>query len=338
NAGAGAGMATVASGGVAMENNDIRREDWRSIAKKQHAWMTPTGFVGFEDQYWQTVLHLGAADQTIRLKTLADGRLQAETSAAAVSVPAGQTVTVSTNIFAGPKTQSALGTASAAIPGIEQTIDYGWFWFLTRPFLWSINAIHGFVGNYGVAIILFTIFLRILMWPLTRKSFTSMAAMQKMQPQMQRIQKEYAHDKMRMQQEMMKMYKENKTSPMGGCLPMILQIPIFFALYKVLLISVPMRHANFLWITDLSVMDPYFILPIIMGATMWYQMHLQNAASKAQAADPNNPMAQMQKFMKWMPIIFTVMFAFMPAGLVLYWTVSNVFGIGQMWWIKRSSK
>ena len=175
------------------------------------------------------------------------------------------------------------------------------------------------------------------MWPLTRKSYESMAAMQNMQPEMQRIQKTYANDKARMQMEMMNLYKNNKTSPMGGCLPMILQIPIFFALYKALLISVPMRQADFLWISDLAVMDPYFILPIIMGATMWWQQHLQTAATPKNP-DPNNPMAQTQKFMKWMPLIFTAMFVWMPAGLVLYWTVSNIFGIGQMFVIKKSKK
>jgi len=330
------GMAAgAATGGIAMAGGDIEREDWKSIGKKSYAFTTPTGFVGFEDQYWQTIAHLDTGDQTIKLKPLTDGRLQAETSAAAISVPAGQSVTLVSNIFAGPKTPEVLSAAAAAIPGIEQTIDYGWFWFLARPFLWTINYIHGFVGNYGVAIILFTILLRILMWPLTKKSFTGMAAMQKMQPEMQRIQKMYANDKMRMQQEMLLMYKKQGASPMSGCLPMILQIPIFFALYKALIISVPMRQAGFLWMNDLAVMDPYFILPILMGATMWWQQHLQSAASKTIEADPNNPMAQTQKMMKWLPLIFTAMFAWMPAGLVLYWTVSNLFGIGQMWWIKK---
>lgn len=172
------------------------------------------------------------------------------------------------------------------------------------------------------------------MWPLTRKSYTSMVAMQKMQPEIARIQKLYANDKARMQMEMMRVYQANKTSPMSGCLPMLLQIPIFFALYKALLISVPMRGAHFLWIRDLAAMDPYFILPVLMGATMWLQSYLQTPKS---AGAGNDAVAQSMRMMKWMPVLFTILFAWMPAGLVLYWTVSNLFGIGQMWLIKKRS-
>ena len=161
-----------------------------------------------------------------------------------------------------------------------------------------------------------------------------MAAMQKMQPEMQRIQKLYANDKQRLQLEMMKLYQTHKTSPMSGCLPMLIQIPIFFALYKALVISVQMRSAGFLWISDLAVMDPYFILPILMGATMWLQQRLQSGTTKSN--DKNDITAQTQRAMRWMPIIFTIMFAWMPAGLVLYWTVSNIFGIAQMYIIKHN--
>jgi YidC/Oxa1 family membrane protein insertase len=305
------------------------------LAKKPQAYQTVGGFVGFADQYWETVVNVDSPDQTIRIKKIG-ARFQADTSAALVQVAAGKTAAITTKIFAGPRDQSVVRDAAVAIPGLNQTIDYGWFWFLSRPLLWSLNAIHGFVLNYGLAIILLTLALRVLMWPLTRKSYTSMAAMQKMQPELQRIQKLYAHDKARQQMEMMKLYQTHKTSPMSGCLPMLLQIPIFFGLYKALLISVPMRGAGFLWISDLAVMDPYFILPILMGATMWWQQNLQTA--KTAKSDTADPMAQTQKIMKWMPIIFTFMFAWMPAGLVLYWTVSNLFGIGQMYVIKKGMK
>ena len=163
-----------------------------------------------------------------------------------------------------------------------------------------------------------------------------MMAMQKMQPELTRIQKLYGNDKMRLQMEMMKLYQTHKTSPMSGCLPMLIQIPIFFALYKALLISVQMRSAHFLWISDLATMDPYFILPILMGATMWLQQYLQTPAKSNGSV--NDAVAQTQKVMKWMPLLFTVMFAWMPAGLVLYWTMSNVFGIGQMYYIKKFNK
>ena len=162
----------------------------------------------------------------------------------------------------------------------------------------------------------------------------SSITMQKMQPELQRIQKLYANDKMRLQMEMMNLYKTHKTSPMSGCLPMLLQIPIFFALYKALLISVNMRNAGFLWISDLSAMDPYFILPILMGATMWWQQRLQSGQTKANQ-NTNDIAASTGRVMKWLPLIFTVMFAWMPAGLVLYWTVSNLFGILQTYIIKK---
>ena len=329
------GRAGVANGAVAFANKSIEREDWRRLEKKSYTFGTDFGFVGFESQYWETIAMVGATDQTIRMKMLSNGIYQTDAIAGAINVPAGKTAAIDTKIYAGPKDQHALSVAAAAMPGIEQTIDYGWFWFLARPFLWAINALNSVVGNYGVAIILFTILLRVLMWPLTKKSFTGMAAMQKMQPEMQRIQKLYANDKLRLQQEMMRLYQTNKTSPMSGCLPMMLQIPIFFALYKALLISLPMRHSDFLWIQDLAVMDTYFILPLLMGATMWWQQRLQTVGAGAQSVDSSNPMAQTQKFMRWVPLLFVAMFAWMPAGLVLYWTVSNLFGVGQMWIIRK---
>ena len=328
----------VRTGGIARAGGEMERETWKSLAKRPHSFHTAEGFIGFTDQYWQTVVRIAGEsgiDQTMRFRSRADEMFQADNASESQSIQPGAQYSWHAAIFAGPKNQSDLSIAAAFIPGIDQTIDYGWFWFLARPFLWALNALYDIVGNYGIAIIILTIILRILMWPLTRKSFSSMAAMQKMQPEMQRIQKLYANDKARMQAEMLNLYRTNKTSPMGGCLPMILQIPIFFALYKALLISVPMRQAGFLWISDLAVMDPFFILPVVMGGTMWLQQRWQTAAAGAQVADPSNPAAQMQRMMKWLPLIFTAMFAWMPAGLVLYWTVSNIFGIGQMWVIKK---
>ena len=320
-------------GGIARAGGSIERESWRSLSRRPLSLSTAAGFVGFTDQYWQTVVGMDAFDKTLRIRGRGDGMFQADAGAEMQSIAPGQTHTWTAHIFAGPKNQSDLSAAAGFMPGIDHTIDYGWFWFLARPFLWAINALHAIVGNYGVAIILFTILLRMIMWPLTKKSFTAMSNMQKLQPEMQRIQKEYGHDKARMQQEMMKLYTSGGGNPMGGCLPMLLQIPIFFALYKALLISVPMRNADFLWISDLAARDPYFLLPILMGGTMWLQQKLQQAG--AASAGASEQAAQMQKMMKWLPVIFTVMFSFMPAGLVLYWTVSNVFGIGQMYIIKK---
>lgn len=325
--------AGVYTGLVVYANSDIEHEDWRALAKKPRAYTTTNGFAGFVDQYWEMVADIDVPDQTIRAQKYGD-LYQSKINANPVNVVAGTTANIETYLYTGPRDSSALKVAAQNIPGIDKTVDYGWFWFLARPMLWLINAINSIVMNYGIAIIIMTILLRLLMWPLTRKSYLSTAAMQKMQPEMQRIQKLYANDKQRLQMEMMKLYQTHKTSPMSGCLPMLIQIPIFFALYKALLISVQMRNAHFLWISDLAVMDPYFILPILMGASMWLQQRLQTPASKS--ADKNDVAAQTQRAMRWMPAIFTVMFAWMPAGLVLYWTVSNLFGIAQMYIIKRN--
>ena len=327
----------VTSGAIAYVNSDVENIMWHKLDKKSYAYSTTKGFAGFADQYWETIVSVGMPDQTIRIKRH-DDKYSADIVSATVHVPAGGVAFFETDIFTGPRDQNVLDEIDSkipGIPGIAETIDYGWFWFLARPMLWVLNGIHHIVMNYGVAIIIMTILLRLLMWPLTRKSYVSMAAMQKMQPEMQRIQKLYANDKMRLQMEMMKLYQTHKTSPMSGCLPMLIQIPIFFALYKALLVSVQMRNAHFLWISDLSAMDPYFILPILMGATMYLQQRLQ---SPKPAGSANDVAAQTQRMMRWMPILFTVMFAWMPAGLVLYWTVSNIFGIIQMQIIKKQSK
>ena len=323
----------VSTGAIAYVNSDTETVAYPKLDKQSYAYSTTNGFAGFADQYWETIASIDAPDQTIRIKKSGD-KYTSDIAAAAVTVPAGGTSTITTNLYVGPRDQSALDIADAKIAGISETIDYGWFWFLARPMLWVLNGIHHVVMNYGVAIIIMTILLRLLMWPLTRKSYVSMAAMQKMQPELQRIQKLYANDKMRLQMEMMKLYQTHKTSPMSGCLPMLIQIPIFFALYKALLVSVAMRNAHFLWIHDLSAMDPYFILPILMGATMYLQQRLQSPSPSS----GNDAVAQTQRMMRWMPLLFTVMFAWMPAGLVLYWTVSNIFGIIQMQIIKRQSK
>ena len=326
--------AAVETGGVVYANSDLNYANWLKLNKRPFAYSTVRGYFGFAEQYWETIVSVDANDQTISLKKNADAYI-ADGSVAAIKIGAGQTQNLDTYIFAGPRIAKVLDSAANNIPGINKTMDYGWFWFFAQPMLWMINWLFDMVGNYGIAIILMTLILRLLMWPLTRKSYTSTMMMQKLQPELQRVQKLYANDKARLQMEMMKVYQTHKTSPMAGCLPMLIQIPIFFALYKALLISVPMRSAKFLWISDLAAMDPYFILPILMGATMFLQQYLQ---SPKVSKDDNNPMAASQRAMKWMPILFTIMFAWMPAGLVLYWTVSNVFSILQMYVIKKTTK
>ena len=324
----------VETGGVVFANSNLDYTGWNKLNKKSVAYSTVRGSLGFADQYWETMLSLDANDQTISLKKNGDLYV-AQTNAAPVKVDAKSEKEINTYVFTGPRMASVLNPVADKIPGINKTMDYGWFWFFAQPMLWTINWLYDLVGNYGIAIILMTLILRILIWPLTRKSYVSTMKMQKMQPELQRVQKLYANDKARLQMEMMKVYQTHRTSPMSGCLPMLIQIPIFFALYKALLISVPMRSAKFLWISDLAAMDPYFILPILMGATMWLQQYLQTPQTPKNA---NDAVASTQRVMKWMPVLFTVLFAWMPAGLVLYWTVSNLFGILQMYIIKKTSE
>lgn len=329
--------AGIYTGSVAYTQSKLDHNDWNSFKKKSYDYTTASGsaFAGFVDQYWETIASIDATDQNIHIQKNGD-LYSADIKAGYVEIPSGDTKTITTNLYVGPRDSRILSSVNSVIPGISKTVDYGWFWFLAQPMLWALNGLNAFVGNYGIAIILFTILVRLLMWPLTRKSYTSMMDMQKLQPEMQRIQKLYANDKQRQQIEIARLYQTHKTSPMSGCLPMLIQLPIFFALYKALLISSQMRNAHFLWMSDLSAMDPYFILPILMGTTMWLQQYLQSPKNKN--TDKNDTAAQTARAMKWMPIFFTIMFAWMPAGLVLYWTISNVFGIGQMYLIKRSVK
>ena len=323
----------VETGGVVYANSKLDYTHWNKLDKKSVAYSTVRGSLGFAEQYWETIAAIDANDQTISLKKSGDLYF-AQTNVAPVKIAPKSESEINTYVFTGPRMSNLLNNAADKIPGINKTMDYGWFWFFAQPMLWMINWLNALVGNYGIAIILMTLILRLLIWPLTRKSYLSTMKMQKMQPELQRVQKLYANDKARLQIEMMKVYQTHRTSPMAGCLPMLIQIPIFFALYKALLISVPMRSAHFLWISDLAVMDPYFILPILMGATMWLQQYLQTPKSN----NTNDMMASTQRVMKWLPVLFTIMFAWMPAGLVLYWTVSNLFGILQMYIIKETTK
>ena len=326
--------AAVETGGVVYANSNLDYINWNKLNKKSFAYSSVDASFGFAEQYWETIISTEAKDQTISLKKSGDLYF-AQANAAPIKIAPKSESEINTYVFAGPRQSDVLNAASHNIPGISKTMDYGWFWFFAQPMLWMINWLYALVGNYGIAIILMTLILRLFIWPLTRKSYVSTMAMQRMQPELQRVQKLYANDKARLQMEMMKVYQTHKTSPMSGCLPMLIQIPIFFALYKALLISVPMRSAHFLWISDLAAMDPYFILPILMGLTMWLQQYLQ---TPKQTQNKNDITASTQRAMKWMPVFFTVMFAWMPAGLVLYWTISNVFGIAQMYIIKKTIK
>lgn len=217
-------------------------------------------------------------------------------------------------------------TLKAVGHDLDQAVDLGWFSILARPFFGVMAFFYGLVGNYGWAIIILTVIIKLLFWPLTNKSYASMKAMQKLQPEMQRIREKYKNDRDRMNLEIMNLYKDNRVNPLGGCLPMLVQMPIFFALYQVLMNMTELRHAPFIfWITDLSAKDPYYITPLVMGATMFIQQKLTPSQ-----LDPIQ-----QKIFLIMPVVFTFLFLTFPSGLVIYWLVNNLLTILQQLIINR---
>jgi YidC/Oxa1 family membrane protein insertase len=238
-------------------------------------------------------------------------------------VAPGATAAVAVPLYAGPQEQEKLEKIA---PGLELTIDYGWLTIIAVPLFWLLSWIYQGVGNWGIAIIILTIIIKLLFYPLSAASYRSMAKMRVLAPKLQRLKDLYGDDRQRLQQAMMELYKTEKINPLGGCMPILVQIPVFIALYWVLLASVELRHAPFfLWIDDLAAPDPWFILPILMAATMWIQTML----------NPEPPDPVQAKVMKIMPIVFSVFFFFFPAGLVLYWLVNNVLSIAQQWQITR---
>jgi len=237
--------------------------------------------------------------------------------------------------FIGPTDRTMLNTMPNQL---ADAVNFGWFDFLAKPMLIGLDFFYGYVGNYGIAIILLTIIIKLIFWPLSQKSYQSMEQMKKLQPMVQKLREKYGDDKNRLNQETMALYKTYKVNPMGGCLPMLVQIPVFFGLYKALLGAVELRHAPFIetlpftdlpWLADLSAKDPYYITPIIMGASMFLQQKMTPSAG----GDPTQ-----QKIMMFMPLIFTFMFLQFPSGLVIYWLLNNILSIGQQLMIARSTK
>jgi YidC/Oxa1 family membrane protein insertase len=235
----------------------------------------------------------------------------------------GASKTFNMRLYAGPQEQDKLKQLE---PGLEYAVDYGWLTVIAYPLFVVLSFFHKWVNNWGVAIILLTILIKALFYPLSAASYKSMAQMRKLTPRLQRLKEQYGDDRQRLHEAMMNIYKEEKINPLGGCLPILVQIPVFIALYWVLLAAVEMRGAPFaLWIKDLSVPDPYYVLPIIMGATMIIQTKL----------NPTPPDPIQAKVMTIMPVVFSVFFFFFPAGLVLYWLVNNILSILQQWRITR---
>ncbi|SFX39914.1 membrane protein insertase YidC [Marinospirillum alkaliphilum] len=235
----------------------------------------------------------------------------------------GETAIISASTFVGPKVQSEMKQVA---PHLDLTVDYGWLWFIAQPLFWLLDWFYGFVGNWGVAIILVTVVIKLVFYKLSATAYRSMANMRRVAPKLQKIKEDAGDDRQKLSQAMMELYRKEKINPMGGCLPILVQMPVFIALYWMLLESVELRHAPFmLWIADLSMKDPYFVLPILMGVSMYLQ----------QLLNPTPPDPMQAKIMKMLPVIFTFFFLFFPAGLVLYWLVNNILSILQQWYITR---
>ena len=238
-------------------------------------------------------------------------------------VTQGSTVVEKARLFVGPQEEKVLETIA---PGFELLKDYGYLTILAKPIFWLLEKIHGYVGNWGWAIILLTILIKLVFFPLSAASYKSMARMKEVQPRLMTMKEQYKGEPQKLNQAMMEMYRKEKINPLGGCLPVVIQIPVFISLYWVLLSSVEMRGAPWiLWIHDLSVPDPYYILPVIMAVSMFVQTKL----------NPTPPDPIQAKVMMYMPIVFSIMFFFFPAGLVLYWVVNNLLSIAQQWQINQ---
>ena len=325
---------------------DLQDEDGTETLESRGGWL------GITDKYWLTAL-LPDQESGFRatVQHIARGtqdRYQTDYLRDPITIAPGDSVRVTDRLFAGAKEVTLLDRYKDAygLPLFDRAVDFGWFWFLTKPFFYALHWLAAVFGNYGVAILLLTLVVKIIFFPLANKSYKSMSQMKKLQPEMMKIRERYGDDREKMNMEIMNLYKKEKVNPAAGCLPILIQIPVFFALYKVLFVSLEMRHAPFFgWIQDLSAPDPTTLLnlfgllpftppefipalgiwPLLMGATMWLQFKL----------NPTPPDPMQARIMSLLPVIFVFIFATFPAGLVIYWTWNNILSVGQQWLIMR---
>ena len=304
-----------------LENN-YQKYDFDDIDDANFKATSQDGWVAMVQHYFVSAwIPAAGAEYTYSTRKL-NGNYIAGFISPELTVAPGETQTVSAHFFAGPK---EVGHMEATAPNLKLTLDYGWLWWVASPLAWLLHKIYSFVGNWGLAIIGITIVVKAALFHLNAKAFKSMAKMRKFGPEMQRLKELYGDDRQKMSQAMMQLYQKEKINPLGGCLPILAQMPIFIALYWVLMESVELRHAEFLYLADLSVKDPYFILPILMGASMFIQ----------QSLNPTPPDPMQAKIMKMLPIVFTFFFLWFPAGLTLYWVINNILSIAQQYVINK---
>jgi YidC/Oxa1 family membrane protein insertase len=317
-------MYTYTGGAIYSQEDKYQKYDFEELGSGQLDRDVKDGWLSMIQHYFLgAIVPPRGEDQHYYGKRLSNGRAVIGGYGPAKTVAPGAAETFTGTLFIGPKLQAELAELAE---GLDLTVDYGWLVFIAKPMYWVLDKIFGFVGNWGWTIIIFTILIKLVFFKLSETSYKSMANMRKMTPRIQALKDRYGDDKQRMQQAMMELYKTEKINPLGGCLPMLVQMPFFIALYWVLLESVELRQAPWiLWLDDLSIKDPFFVLPVIMGVSMFVQQKLNPA--------PPDPMQA--KIMMTLPVVFTVMFAFFPSGLVLYWVVNNLLSIAQQWVITR---
>jgi len=318
-------MPTFTGGAYFTEADKFKKINFKDMAKENFSKTSKDGWIGLIEHYFASAwIPKANINREFYTKQLSENIFAVGVVTPGTSIAVGSKTEITAQLFAGPQTEKDL---AAAAPGLEYAVDYGWLTVVAKPLFWVLSKINALVHNWGIAIILLTVLIKAAFFPLSAASYRSMAQMRELAPRLQAMKEKFGDDKQKMQQAMMELYRTEKINPMGGCLPILVQIPVFIALYWTLLGSVELRHAPFFgWIQDLSAIDPFYVLPILMGSTMIIQTYLNPA--------PTDPMQA--KVMKIMPVVFSVFFFFFPAGLVLYWLVNNVLSIAQQWYVNKT--
>ena len=317
-------MPTYTGAAYFTEADKYKKVSFDDMMKSNLSKNATDGWIGLVQHYFVSVWISGAGPREYYTKQLSEHVFAIGEICNLGNIVPGASLDSGAKFYAGPQEQVHLKSVA---PGLEYTVDYGWLTVIATPLFWVLSKIQSVVHNWGVAIILLTMLIKLAFYPLSAASYRSMAQMRELAPRLQKMKEQFGDDRQKLHQAMMELYKKEKINPMGGCLPILVQIPVFIALYWVLLNSVEMRQAPFIfWIQDLSAVDPYYVLPILMGITMIIQTKL----------NPKPPDPIQARVMTVMPIVFSVFFFFFPAGLVLYWLVNNVLSIAQQWHINRT--
>ena len=312
-------------GAYGSDEEKYEKYSFSDMADKNLNITTAGGYIAFIQHYFVSAW-VPKQDQqnTLYTKLVSGNAAIIGVKGEAVNVQAGSQATLGSTYYMGPKESDVL---EAIHPDLDLTVDYGWLFFISQPLFVLLKWLYGILGNWGLAIIAITVIVKTAMYPLTKAQYTSMAKMRALQPKMAALKEKYGDDRQKFGQAMMEMYRKEKVNPMGGCFPLLLQMPIFLALFYVFLESTELRHAEFiLWLNDLSAMDPYYVLPVLFGLSMFITQKLQPMT----VTDP-----MQQKMMTFMPVVFSIFFLWFPSGLVLYWLVSNLISIAQMLIIYR---